>query len=472
MEEELIYAQASVHSLGGTSLFDANEINASNVTAFHSDKKLVQKAVRRLKKAGFQVLQVSPTTISIAGTKDLFERVFNTKITESTDQITDTDGSIRTRSLLDSSDTEGAGLMLTQKSALNDVLEGVALCEQPIYFSPSPHPPTKNYWHLRPPHDLVKGLNAEKVHQSGITGKGVKVVMTDTGWEPHPYFTERGYKANRTVLGVGAKDANRDSNGHGTAESANIFALAPAVNFTMVKNGFDVVAGFNAAVKLKPHIISCSWGFDLRSKTLKANQKALAAAIAEAVAQGIVVIFSAGNGQWGFPAMHPDVICVGGVFMAADGSLQASDFASSFISPVYKNRRCPDVSGLVGMRPKGAYIMLPVPAGSTTDVSMSGKTFPDGDETTGDDGWAAISGTSAAAPQIAGICALLRQKLGAKLTPSVAKQILMDSAIDVTKGISNPNAISQSAGVGNDLATGAGLVDTAKAMVLADKFLV
>jgi Subtilase family len=468
MEEELIYAQASVHSLGGTSLFDADKIDCKNVGQFHSDKKLIQKAIRRLKYAGFQIIDKSPTTITIAAPRAVFEKVFNTTITEDTDDIMNTDGSVQTRSFLDSPDTDVKGLMPIQKSRLADVLEGVALAEAPIYFAPSPIPPSVNYWHLRVPDDLAKAFNADKVHQMGITGKGVKVVMTDTGWEPHPYFLHHKYTFKPTVLGAGAKKPEKDENGHGTAESANIFAIAPEIEFQMVKNSFDTVAAFKAAVALKPHIISCSWGFDVRKPKLTAGQKALAAAVAQAVSQGIIVIFSAGNGQWGFPAMHPDVISVGGVFKDQTGDLQASDYASSFVSPVYKNRPCPDVSGLVGMRPKAAYIMLPVPAGCMTDVSMSGKTHPLGDETLGNDGWAAISGTSAAAPQIAGVCALLRQKLGDKLTPQLAKKILMDSAIDVTKGVSSPAAVSQTAGVGKDLATGAGLVDAFKAVALAN----
>ena len=40
-----------------------------------------------------------------------------------------------------------------------------------------------------------------------------------------------------------------------------------------------------------------------------------------------MVACPAGNGQWGFPGQLPDVISVGGVDIAQDGSLQASDAA-------------------------------------------------------------------------------------------------------------------------------------------------
>ena len=37
------------------------------------------------------------------------------------------------------------------------------------------------------------------------------------------------------------------------------------------------------------------------------------------------------------------------------------------------------------------------------DVGNAGGTHPNGDETANNDGWAAFSGTSAAAPQLAGV---------------------------------------------------------------------
>ena len=73
------------------------------------------------------------------------------------------------------------------------------------------------------------------------------------------------------------------------------------------------IGGFNAAVGLGPDIITCSWGSSIRFGPLSAARQALAAAIAAAVAAGIVVVFSAGNGHFGFPGQHPDVISAGGV---------------------------------------------------------------------------------------------------------------------------------------------------------------
>ncbi|WP_186320935.1 hypothetical protein [Bacillus thuringiensis] len=57
------------------------------------------------------------------------------------------------------------------------------------------------------------------------------------------------------------------------------------------------------------------------------------------------------------------------------------------------------------------YIMLPVESGEWFDefASACGQKHPNGDETSPIDGWTAFSGTSAAALQIAGVCALLKQ---------------------------------------------------------------
>ena len=135
--------------------------------------------------------------------------------------------------------------------------------------------------------------------------------------------------------------------------------------------------------------------------------------------------------------------------------LEASNYASSFDSLIYPGRHVPDVCGLVGIQPKAIYIMLPVQPGDTIDVGLSGPGFPDHDETASDDGWAVISGTSAASPQIAGICALLKQAQPG-LSPALVKAVLRASARDVQAGVS---AMGDPAGPGFDGATGAGLVD-------------
>jgi hypothetical protein len=118
------------------------------------------------------------------------------------------------------------------------------------------------------------------------------------------------------------------------------------------------------------------------------------------------------------------------------------------------------------MRPRAIYIMLPLQPGDDIDVGNAGGTHPNGDETTNNDGWAAFSGTSAAAPQLAGVAALLKQACPT-LTPADIKDILSKTARDVTTGTCNPATGGHTATTGPDTATGDGLVDAHKAVMMA-----
>jgi subtilisin family serine protease len=191
--------------------------------------------------------------------------------------------------------------------------------------------------------------------------------------------------------------------------------------------------------------------------TLPNNLIALEAEVSAAVANGITVVFSAGNGHVSFPGMMPDVISAGGTYVDDDGSMQASDYASGFVSKIYPGRTVPDFCGLVGLESNNAdYIMLPLQWGCDIDVDNAAH---DGTGTT--DGWGVFSGTSASAPQLAGVCALLKQK-NPGLTPTDMKSVLRLTALDVTQGNANPfsNELNAAqAGPGADTATGSGLVD-------------
>ena len=469
----LVFASASVHSVGGMSVFQTQGfITSQNVASFFNNPYLTQIAVQKLIAAGFEVLAVNEIAISISAPPETYEKAFNTKIVAEERPVIKEMGELTTATFVECPDTKMNGFIDTRNTNFADCLEGVAISE-PIYFmsNPTAFAPTKPYWHLDVPSGVSLGLNADKAHRAGVTGRGVNVVMVDSGWYKHPFFTERGYKAiTPTILGPSTANPNNDEVGHGTGESANIFAAAPDVKFRMVKVSFvNALGAFNVAVGMNPHIISCSWGSDKRlPNSLSANDLLLGTAISNAVSRGIVVVFSAGNGSFGFPGQHPDVISAGGAFMNPDGSTRASDYASGFISPNYVNRRCPDLCGLVGMKPKAAYIMLPVEPNDQIDIALSsgGAAHPFGDGTSDKDGWAAFSGTSAAAPQLAGVCALIKQ-IKPNLTPFQIREILKKTARDVTTGNSSIDATGAAATVGNDLATGAGLVDAFAAVQLA-----
>lgn len=449
-------------------MFEAQgQINSETVENFFAEDDIIARSVERLQQAGFEVLQVSPALINIAGSRRTYEQAFNTQlITEERPVIKE--GAVEdTATFMEDPSTELPGLISTAGTPFADLLEGVAL-EQPRYFMAASHfAPTRAYWHLDVPAGVSLGCNADRAHRSGITGAGIKVAMCDTGWFKHPFFVSRGYRASPVVLGPAAANPLKDENGHGTGESANIFAVAPDVQLLPVKMSFvNSIGAFNTAVGLAPDIITCSWGSSIQNGPLSAADQALAAAIATAVASGIVVIFSAGNGHWGFPGQHPDVISAGGVFMNPDGTFRASNYASGFMSNIYPGRRVPDVCGLVGMQPRAAYIMLPVEPGDSIDLDLAGGTHPNKDETASNDGWAAFSGTSAAAPQLAGTVALIMQACN-KLAPADIRDILQKSARDVTSGNCSSSTGGHAATAGPDTATGYGLVDAQKAVLMA-----
>jgi len=225
------------------------------------------------------------------------------------------------------------------------------------------------------------------------------------------------------------------------------------------------------AKELNPQVITCSWGGDLDFPPIAppdAADQAEALELQHAVEQGICVVFSAGNGQFSIEPQVPGVIAAGGVYMDSGMKLRASDYASGYESPFFAGITVPTVCGLVGLQPRAQYLMLPVQPGCQLDIeeSHADEDGNAGDGTTTSDGWGLFSGTSAAAPQVAGVVALI---LGAKpgLSPAQVTEALSKTAIDVTSGHSFPQRFNSPAKVGHDAATGFGLVNAAAAVAFA-----
>ena len=455
------------------------------VNTFEPDQQTVGKAVAALEKDGFRVSSRGRMALVVRGLKKDFERVFGTKLTPfamRTDKIT--------RPSSDSVFFPAKDAPWDPDPTLLELIDDAYIQWPHIYMNqrftppPSPLPPRVSFHHLRVPGDVALLTNAARAHRAGVTGDGVRVAMVDSGFaHGHPYFQEMGYNSAVT-LAPGANKVDLDGVGHGTGESANLFAIAPDITFIGVKVdnednpylGASMLEGFQEALRHHPDVISVSMGYDLcptnnsgartsnmHLTTLPNSLRALEAEVQAAVADGIVVVFSAGNGHVGFPGMMPDVISAGGVFVDEDGTMRASDYASAFDSKIYPGRHVPDFCGLVGMAANHAeYIMLPIQPGCSIDTDESAT-----DETASDDGWGVFSGTSAAAPQVAGACALMLQ-VDPNLTPGDIKQILRRNCRDVTLGNANPasneNNGGMPAGFGDDGATGSGLLDVYAAL--------
>ncbi|WP_373636771.1 S8 family serine peptidase [Yoonia sp. BS5-3] len=456
-----VIANVSPRSVGPQSLFAETEaITTGNVDSFRSSTSDVRDATRALEEAGFTVFSEasSDITLSVGGSAKQFKEFFGAKLTRQKVDV----GPERTMSFMGTSDDPAEALMQAPDK-FQDLLEGAVVARPPQYFAPSAIPPVAPvdpaaYQYLTVPDGVSVIMRSARVHRLGVTGKDVVVGMIDTGLYKHPFYKERGYRLLATLLGPGASDAASDANGHGTGEAANIFANAPDCRLRMVKAGNDPVGSFNVLLNStpKPQVCTNSWGYDVDHGGAIPNWlKPLEAAIANAVASGVTVCFSAGNGHKAFPGSHPDVISVGGVHVNLPDvtEFEASSYASSFQSGFYPGRNCPDVCGLTGKRVdigggKAPSLLLPVEEGATLDAiaPTTGSTS---------DGYGLFSGTSAACPQIAGIVALMLEK-DSSLTPAQVKEKLVKSARDVKKGTT---ANGDTAGAGPDLATGAGLAD-------------
>ena len=476
---QIIYAQAVVRPKNGNSLLSSSVvIDSSNVLDFHVESDRMDLVRQKLSDAGFEVnRRVGKMAITIAGKAEIFEREFQTRLEAVERLVIKEEGKRSTGTFINAVDSKPFGEIDVSETVWNQFLVGVAINEPVYYFQsnlPSPTAPSTIYdkEYLSVPDGVTQGVNAHLAHQQGVTGKGIHVVMVDSGWYRHPYFVKHNYNVD-VHLANGCSEPTIDLSGHGTGESANLLAIAPDIKLTMVKadmalggtgKNVNSIGALREAIALKPDIISCSWGSDERKGEISPYNRVLATTVAEAIRRGIIVVFSAGNGQWGFPGQHPEVISAGGAFMHLDGSLkgkiEASSYASSFVSRMYPNRQVPDVCGLVGQLPHGSYIMLPVPPSCDADRRMA--LARDGTEES--DGWAAFSGTSAAAPQVAGICALMKQ-VNPNLTPAQAKRILEETARDAVDGSSNPSSSGASAIKGVDLATGYGLADANLAVI-------
>lgn len=331
------------------------------------------------------------------------------------------------------------------------------------YYAPRAVPPQQSIYHLRIS-DVQMALNAPRCHRGGLNGSKVRVAMADSGFWLHPYFVRSGFQLIPTES-PGSGPADEDESGHGTGESANIFAIAPKATVYGVKQGISAASTLERCIEKKPHVMSNSWGWpwDTQSRDdLRLNYPQIFNEVLDveqvinaAIDDNIVVMFAAGNGHYSFPASIPNVISVGGVTLTETGDFEASSYASSYQSQIYPGRSVPDVCGLVGRAdsaPRTAHIMLPVPPGSGLDNDNFVTPMPD-------IGWGIFSGTSAACPQAAGLVALLKQ-IDERLTPAQVRQVLEARSVDITQG---KTAMNDAAKAGNDLATGAGLIDALRA---------
>jgi serine protease AprX len=348
--------------------------------------------------------------------------------------------------------TPATSLSVPTKVSKN--IDHLVFTPPPLFFAPpSANAPTVSYHHVDEA-SIRRLLNVP----AGYDGTGVKVGLIDTGFYPHPYYSQRGLNI-RAMPTASAPDPQVDNYGHGSAVAYNIFATAPKAEVLGFQQTDPPQDALEDAAEAGVDVISCSWGWD-REQLFPALQASLLSIINE----GKIVLFAAGNGQYAWPGSEPTVISIGGVYWNETGGFEASNYASGYMSGMFQGRRIPDVCGLCGQLPKAIYIMMPTQPSNMMDNENAGNAFPDSDGTAADDGWVGASGTSSATPQIAGVVALMVQKAraaGKVLTPAAAKTALEQSCVAVTTG---RNAMGFPASDQPNTAVGFGLVNAAAAL--------
>ncbi len=473
---DLVFGYASVKSQGGKSCFEMKALPES-VESFYGkreDHKLAEKALASM---GFQVTAGSRLGVAISGPPGAWEELTGgTLVCKERLVVADsaTERYVTHLDIIGAKQPKSFGCGVPKATGTGIEAVVVESPRSTAAVFPSPTPPSPPGFFLRVPDDVATILNASAPHSRGFRGQGVAVSMVDTGQFAHPFFTAHSYRVRQPIAVVPGTSRAKDPIGHGTGESANIFALAPDCELQSFRASNSrgalvaAIAGFMKAKALNPKVLTNSWGGEISPSALSDADKTWSLEIQDAVEQGIFVVFSAGNGQFSLEPQVPQVFAAGGVFVDAAHNLRASDYASGYTSPFFTGRIVPDACGLVGMQPRAMYIMLPVPPGSQLDTEMSNfdEQGNAGDGTPPGDGWGRFSGTSAAAPQVAGAAAtILSAKPG--LTPGQIKQALVSTATDVVVGHSFPQIFNSPAGPGVDAATGAGLINVAAAVQFA-----
>ena len=285
---------------------------------------------------------------------------------------------------------------------------------------------------------------------AGVDGTGVAVAVIDSGIAPNPDIAARILVSVDLTLGTGLVSAG-DPGGHGTHVAGIIAGNGPAIPATLLtpatpgRTGVAPNANLislrvldaNGAGKLSDVIAALQWAiqhraqYNIRVINLSLGAPATTSYLADPLAAmaeiawhaGITVVTAAGNlgpaaGTITTPAYDPFVIAVGAIDDAgspAPGDDVVAPFTS--VGPSFDGLMKPDLAA-----PGRRVVSLRVP-GSTLDLLLPERIV--------ETNYFRLSGTSQAAPQVAGAAALLLQKNGG-LKPDQVKDILTRSARQVT----------------------------------------
>ncbi|MBF2076836.1 MAG: S8 family serine peptidase [Synechococcales cyanobacterium C42_A2020_086] len=332
---------------------------------------------------------------------------------------------------------------------------GRALGSGPLPDVPFSDPPIAGqpnatyFWGL----DRIK---APEVWSRGYLGQGVTVAVVDTGIDfDHPTFQNAIWTNPKEIPNNGIDDdgngfvddvrgwdfVDRDNtpidgllgDGHGTfvagiiagrqvssptvgvqgrnlgvAPAAKIMPIRVLSNFTMLNQGDRVAAGIRYAVQNGADVINVSLGFGDGASATSLADPAIEAALQAARQAGVVVVMAAGN-ERRLGAIRP-----------SEPAFAAGRDLGLAVGAIDRSGRAADFSNPAGNRPLNYVVAPGVNIFSTgyepvVGIGQSRHTYVLG------------NGTSAAAPYVAGVAALLLSA-NPNLTPSQVEDLITSTA--------------------------------------------
>ncbi len=289
----------------------------------------------------------------------------------------------------------------------------------------SPDPLLSEQWNLH----TIEAPSAWRY----TAGKGVTVAVIDTGIDmDHPDF-----RRNQIAPGFNAINPSlppRDDNGHGThvagivaAAASNgkgVAGVAPRAKIMPIKvcnvGGFcddsDIAAGVRYATNNGADVINLSLGLGLVTSKTEEGARRIREEIERARAAGIVVVAAAGN--FSLPICQDPgayVLCVG----ATDPEDLRSFYSNGDATLTTNYLVAPGGDGHSVMGPAGSCdgeIVSAYPTSLKPFACSEGK------------GYARLSGTSQAAPHVAGVAALVMTRTG---DPARVIETILETADDL-----------------------------------------
>ncbi|MBP2327836.1 subtilisin family serine protease [Kibdelosporangium banguiense] len=255
-------------------------------------------------------------------------------------------------------------------------------------------------------------IGVPAAHEAGYTGTGVKVAVLDTGWDyDHPDL--QGLVIDERSFGL-AKNAN-DDNGHGThvagiiagsgsASGGRYAGVAPDVDLLIGKvlddsgsgSASQIIAGMEWAVAAGADIVNMSLGSRFPSDGTDVMSQAVNALSRQS---DTLFVVAAGNSGPGATTVAAPA--------AADAALTVGAVDSASVIAPFSSRgpRLGDGAVKPEITAPGVNVIAPRAKGTPIgDVDPEGPMGPINDNYT------ALSGTSMAAPSVAGAAALVAQQ--------------------------------------------------------------